>query len=399
MTRADPFGTASTAVSEPAAAARGANGPLPRVLFVGNTTYDLPLPAGLAKKWDAVSERLDIRVIAPAGDVRAHDPRFRLVHPPLPRLAGGFYLTLPSTVASEAKRFQPQVVITQSPYEAIAAGLAWPLLRVRPKLVVEVHGDWRTAARLYGSPLRRVFAPLADRAALIALRRADGTRALTRFTHELVEKATGRRPIGNFPTYFDVESFSEAPPEPLPASPSLAWVAALEKYKNLDRFATAWRLTVAHLPEARLVMVGRGSMQHVVDRLVRDLPRNVTAIPYLSPPELSSLLDRSTALILPSRSEGTPRVIMEAFARGRPVIGSTGGGIPDLVEQDRNGLLVEPDDVDGLAAACIRILTDRELARRLAHGAAQDGQYFRSWTPARYATALRTLVDRALEET
>jgi glycosyltransferase involved in cell wall biosynthesis len=397
MTGVDPFGTPS-AVARRTDPARDAMRSLPRVLWVGNMPYDVPLPAGLAKKWDAVSERIDVRVVGRVGAVRGHDPRFRLIRPPLSGVAGGFYLALPRLVASEVKRFRPEVVIAQSPYEAFAARVVWPLLDPPPKLVVEVHGDWRTAARLYGSPFRRALAPLADRAALVALRRADGTRALTSFTRELVEDATARKPLGSFPTYFDIESFSEDPPRPLPTRPAIAWIAVLERYKNLDRFDAAWRLTVERLPSARVVMVGHGSMQQVVDRLARDLPGNVTTIPQLSPPELSRLLDQSTALVLPSRSEGTPRVIMEAFARGRPVIGSTGGGIPDLVKPGHNGLLVEPHDVEGLAVALVRILSDRGLAEDLARGAAEDGRIFRQWTPDRYADAVRTLVDRVLEQ-
>ena len=134
-----------------------------------------------------------------------------------------------------------------------------------------------------------------------------------------------------------------------------------------------------------------------MDRLARDLPGNVTAVPQLSPPELSRLLDKSTALVLPSRSEGTPRVIMEAFARGRPVIGSTGGGIPDLVQAGRNGLLVDPDDIEGLAAALVLMLTDRELAESSPPARPRTALYFRQWTPDRYADALRALVDRVLE--
>jgi glycosyltransferase involved in cell wall biosynthesis len=396
MTGVDPFGTPS-AVASRTVPARDAMRSLPRVLWIGNTPYDVPLPAGLAKKWDALSRRIDLRVIGRVGEIRGRDPRFRLIRPPLPDLAGGFYLALPRFVASEVKRFRPELIIAQSPYEAFAARTVWPLLKPSPKLVVEVHGDWRTAARLYGSPFRRALAPLADRAALVALRRADGTRALTSFTQALVEDATARKPLACFPTYFDIESFSEDAPRPLPSRPAIAWIAVLERYKNLDRFDAAWRLTVDRLPSARVVMVGRGSMQDVVDRLARDLPDNVRAVPQLSPPELSALLDSSTALVLPSRSEGTPRVIMEAFARGRPVIGSTGGGIPDLVKPGVNGLLVEPHDVEGLAAAMVRILTDRSLAQELAFGAAEDGRIYRQWTPDRYADAVRTLVDRVLE--
>ena len=56
------------------------------------------------------------------------------------------------------------------------------------------------------------------------------------------------------------------------------------------------------------------------------------------------------------------RVIVEAFCRGRPVVASRVGGIPDLVQDESNGLLVDPGDTDGLAAALVRVLEGPELA-------------------------------------
>ena len=60
----------------------------------------------------------------------------------------------------------------------------------------------------------------------------------------------------------------------------------LEAYKNIDGLAAAWRRVVAAMPEARLVIVGRGSRRGVVDELVRDLPENVEHVAQL-PPEAS----------------------------------------------------------------------------------------------------------------
>ena len=87
---------------------------------------------------------------------------------------------------------------------------------------------------------------------------------------------------------------------------------------------------------------------------------------------------------------------MGAFVRGRPVIGSTGGGIPDLMKPGNNGILVDPDDAEDCNCP-IPILTDQEAARRLAQGASQDGRHFRLWTPDRYADAHRAMVDRMLK--
>lgn len=70
------------------------------------------------------------------------------------------------------------------------------------------------------------------------------------------------------------------------------------------------------------------------------------------------LLDASSLLVLPSRSEGLGRVIVEAHARGRPVVASRVGGIAELVDHGATGLLVPPDEYAALAAALIVLLRE-----------------------------------------
>ena len=89
-------------------------------------------------------------------------------------------------------------------------------------------------------------------------------------------------------------------------------------------------------------------------------------------------------LALPSRSEGMGRVIIEAFVRGRPVVGADVGGIGDLVTPGRNGLLAPPGDDTAFADALAKVLTDSALATRLATGAARDAERLR-WTADKYA--------------
>jgi glycosyltransferase involved in cell wall biosynthesis len=113
------------------------------------------------------------------------------------------------------------------------------------------------------------------------------------------------------------------------------------------------------------------------------------------PDEIAKALDDATVLLLPSFSEGLPRVAMEAFARGRPVIGAHAGGIPDIVEDGVNGLLVDPHDPDSIAAALVRVLTDHELAERLAAGAAASAEQWLQ-PPEVYARRMRELVEGLL---
>jgi glycosyltransferase involved in cell wall biosynthesis len=86
-------------------------------------------------------------------------------------------------------------------------------------------------------------------------------------------------------------------------------------------------------------------------------------------------------------------VIVEAFCRGRPVVASRVGGIQDLVEDGRNGLLVEPGDTPALADALVRVLTDRSLAERLASAAHASADFWTS-SPEEFASRIRALVER-----
>ena len=371
---------------------------LPRVLFVGRARHRLPLPEWLTKKWDAFEEQLDYRILgaAEAGSpLRAE--RFRLSPPARPRRLDGilFHLRLPFRVARELREFQPRAVVASDPFIGAAVLAGRTIARRQVPVIVEVHGDWRTFTRLYGSSWRKLLGASADRLAVLALRRADATRALSRFTSSLIEDARGRPADGIFPTYSDLSAFTDDPLRELPERPTALFVGMLEPYKNVEGLAAAWRRIVQQLPEAQLVVVGRGSQQDLIDRLVVALPDQVEYVPELDPRGVARALDDATVLVLPSWPEGLGRVVIEAFARGRGVVATDAGGIPDLVRDGVEGILIPPADEDALVASLVRALSDRALAERL--GTAAHLRYA-DWhsTPAAFATAYRELVDRTI---
>jgi glycosyltransferase involved in cell wall biosynthesis len=102
-------------------------------------------------------------------------------------------------------------------------------------------------------------------------------------------------------------------------------------------------------------------------------------------------MDAAWVLVLPSRSEGMGRVLVEAFCRGRGVVGTRAGSIPDLVTDEESGLLVPPDDPSALADALVRVLSDRALAERLGGGARAAAAPWLQ-TPEDYARRMRELV-------
>jgi glycosyltransferase involved in cell wall biosynthesis len=360
----------------------------PRVLFVSRRVR-LPLSPSLQRRWDAVGRELDFRVLA-GGD--GHDEHFHLA-PTLPALDGpAFFAALPVRIARELRDFRPHAVLAQGAHEAAAALAGRKLARVDTAVIADMHGDWRAPTRLYGSRLRTGLNPVADRVALTGLRNADGIRTITGYTTSLVREL-GLEPTDEFPAYMDFDSFLQTPPQPLPERAQALFVGVLERYKNVDGLADAWRLAAPQVPDAHLRLVGAGTLRGTVEELLRDVPAQTSWDERLTQPEVSRALDEATALVLPSRSEGMGRVIVEAFCRARPVVATRVGGIPDLVDDEKNGLLVEPGNTHALADAIVRVLSERALAERLSAGAHSSADFWTS-SPEEFASRVRALVER-----
>jgi glycogen synthase len=358
----------------------------PRVLMVGRTRYGLPLEPALGRKFDALRARFDLRVL---GSGSGGDETFSLYAPgPLDGIR--YHASLPLRVARELRRRPADAILVQGPHEAALALAGRALARSSAKVIVDVHGDWRTATRLYGSSARRALDPLADRVAEAALRRADAIRTVSDYTSGLVREL-GLEPAATFPAFMDLEPFL-GEPAPLPERPLALFVGVFELYKNVDGLAAAWREVAPELPEARLHIVGRGARRDVVEALVRDLPAQTRWDERLAPDGVARALDEASLLVLPSRSEGMGRVIVEALLRGRPVLGSAVGGIRDLVRDGENGLLFEPD---GLADALRRALGDPALLERLAAGTRPSVEPWIA-TPDDFAERTRALVEGTL---
>ena len=364
----------------------------PRLLMIGRTRYRLPLNESLRAKFDVLAERFDVRVLASGVEgAPRRDGVFELAGPWKPSQVDGaaYFLTLPFRTRRELRAKPADAVLVQGAHETWFVLLGRSLSGTRPRVILDVHGDWRSSTRLYGSPGRRLLNPIADRIALSAVRRADAVRTISDYTTALV-RSYGVEPAAVFPAFMDLEPFL-GPTLPLPTPPRALFVGVLEHYKGIDELAEAWRAVAAKVPTATLHLVGRGTRREVVERLVADLPDRTRWTEALPTEGVARALDAATVLVLPSRSEGMGRVLVEAFCRGRGVIGTRAGSIPDLVEDDGSGILVDPSDPDDLAAALVQVLSDRGLAARLGERARLQAERWLQ-TPEEYAQHIRELV-------
>jgi glycosyltransferase involved in cell wall biosynthesis len=159
------------------------------------------------------------------------------------------------------------------------------------------------------------------------------------------------------------------PPDP----PIVLYVGNLEHVKGPDLLLAAFaQLVKTTRPKPLLVLVGTGSLlpgleRSVVEHGLADQVRLVGRRPHDAVPVWLGAAD---LLCLPSRMEGCPNVVIEAFASGRPVVATCVGGVPELVEEGR-GILVPPEDPDQLAAGLARALGrswDSQAIARSAEG-------------------------------
>lgn len=115
------------------------------------------------------------------------------------------------------------------------------------------------------------------------------------------------------------------------------------------------------------LIIGKGFLEKQLITMVEsmDLQRHVHFLGTIPHEEVPLWINAADLLALPSISEGTPNVIMEALSCGVPVVASRVGGVPELVEDNKNGFLVEPRNSHSLAEALIRLLTDDQLLLKL----------------------------------
>ena len=143
--------------------------------------------------------------------------------------------------------------------------------------------------------------------------------------------------------------------------------AASERYKGADDLIEAIALLRESISNVQLVAVGGGDDLPRLRKLAahRGAGDRVTFFEGLSREQLAACYARCDVFALPSTGEGFGIVFLEAMAFGKPVIGASSGGIPDLIENDVNGVLVPPRDRERLAEALSLLLRDSTLRARL----------------------------------
>jgi glycosyltransferase involved in cell wall biosynthesis len=179
-------------------------------------------------------------------------------------------------------------------------------------------------------------------------------------------------------------------------SPIVGVVARLEPEKGHPTLLDAWPAVREAVPNAHLLIVGEGTERTALElhALGVGISRSVTFTGRRDDvPAVTAALD---VAVLPSYREAQGLSILEAMALSRPVVASAVGGIPEMIEHGRTGLLVPPRDADALAASIVRLLTDHPYADTLAR-AGHDLVYER-FCVEQMVRAVETIYDEAVAD-
>jgi glycosyltransferase involved in cell wall biosynthesis len=134
--------------------------------------------------------------------------------------------------------------------------------------------------------------------------------------------------------------------------------------KGVDLLLRAFNDIADEFPDFTLRIVGHLPEKDEYRHLFEGHPQ-IEFFGSVMPDKVLDLAADCYVLVLPSRSEGMPRVLMEAMASGRPIIASSVGGIPHYIRHAETGVLFEREDVEGLKKALREVLSDEEYATRL----------------------------------
>jgi glycosyltransferase involved in cell wall biosynthesis len=238
-------------------------------------------------------------------------------------------------------------------------------------LVVALSEEWRTNLLKICPSMKIEVLPNG-----VALPEIRHSPAQTMARHPVAEGQHSPAPVGPPPPQPMARQppvlagHSLAPLEPPPAQPvaprTVLTLGRLGQRKGTYDLVRAFALIAGRVSDAQLVCGGDGDIEQV-RALAQELGvgDRVICPGWLGAEGKRAHLAEAAVFILPSTAEGMPMAVLEAMSWRLAVIATPVGGVPQVIQHDRNGMLVEPGDIEAIAAALLRLLDDVALRERL----------------------------------
>ncbi|MCW4051117.1 MAG: N-acetyl-alpha-D-glucosaminyl L-malate synthase BshA [Candidatus Bathyarchaeota archaeon] len=205
---------------------------------------------------------------------------------------------------------------------------------------------------------------------------ADAVTAVSKFMADEAKQNLGiSHEIRVIPNFVDTEKFSPASCEVIDVKKDtnpeivVTHVSNFRPVKRIQDLIYAMCIITKDLPNAKLILIGDGPDRHKVERLIdrMDLRKNISLTGYRS--DVPELMRCADALVLCSETESAPLTILEAMSTGLPVVATKVGGVPEIVQDGKNGYLVPVKHPEEIAARLLDLASDRGKTAKMSENA------------------------------
>ena len=305
-------------------------------------------------------------------------PRIEFSH--RPAYAGsfaGFLLRLPWILLPTWRRIlqvvsRADVVVSQFPSPVFPL-IVHAVRRKKKPHILYVVGDIREVVETSGKYPRLarklVVTPIAEAMHRLALRASRSSMVIA-VSSSLAQLygSSAVRSVVFAPTAIAAAQISDRQDTCQSTPTRLLFVGRLVPVKGLAYLFEAVRLLLHDGVPVRLILVGAGPCRKTLITLAAE-HKLTSAVEFTGEvsfgPRLLALYREADIFVLPSLSEGTPRVLWEAMAAGLPIVATRVGGVPEIIQHGETGLLVGPRSAQQLASSIRRMIEDEELRVRL----------------------------------
>ena len=200
------------------------------------------------------------------------------------------------------------------------------------------------------------------------INKADGLIAETEFARQWALSRNEEARVKVIPHTYNAVFFSSKPHF---KESRIVCIGALSRIKGVTTVLRAFHAGINRAPhlfnKAELVFVGEGALRPVLEEMVEQwyIRDRVSFLGHVKHDEIIQEMEKSNLLVIGSRMDTSPNVITEAHAAGLPVIGTAAGGIPDMIDEGRDGFVVQTDDCEAMALRMEHLLSDPQRCEEM----------------------------------
>jgi glycosyltransferase involved in cell wall biosynthesis len=208
------------------------------------------------------------------------------------------------------------------------------------------------------SKINKFIGPIFEK--LVLKTRCDAFHTISDASKEDLIKFGAKKPIYNIPP--TIEEIQES--HMIQNNNQFIYVGRLVFYKNVEILVKAINIVKNQENKIKLVIVGGGPQLEMIQEMVRNmnLEENITIKGYVTSEEKIKIISQSNAMLFPSKCEGFGLVILESWQQNRPVIASDIPPMSDIIQHEKTGLIVDPNDEKKWAEKIIQLIKNPSIS-------------------------------------